>query len=77
MVLVYLHPRGEIRENGMLPDYRIFKTFFMSFSHITQILLKLGNWDLSHIVGFFIFYKMKKNFFQYSFFSLRYIPFSS
>ena len=41
----------------MLPDYCIFKTFFMSFSYITQILLKLGNWDLSHIVGFFIFYE--------------------
>ena len=45
-------PRGKIRDNGMLPDYCIFKTFFMSFSHITQILLKLENWDLSHIVSY-------------------------
>ena len=59
MVLVYLHTREKIRENGMLPDYCIYKTFFISFSHITQILLKLGNWNLSHIVGFFILYKIK------------------
>ena len=60
MFLVYLHPREKIRDNGMLPDYCIFKSFFMSFSHITQILSKLGNLDLSNIVGFFILHKMKK-----------------
>ena len=74
MFLVYLHPREKIRENGMLPDYCIFKTFFISFSHITQILLKLGNWDLSHIVGFFILYKMKKKFFSIFIFFIKIYP---
>ena len=46
--------RGKINDNGMLPDYWNFQVFLLVFLLIALILLKLRNWDLSHIVRFFI-----------------------
>ena len=43
----------------------------ISFLHIALILLKLGDWYLYHIIGIFIFYKMKeKVYFNTHFFHL-------
>merc|ERR1711989_204910 len=67
-------PGGKLGITACCQIIVFLRLFFISFSHITQILLKLGNWDLSHIVGFFILYKMKKKFFSIFIFFIKIYP---
>ena len=47
---------------------QIFGVVLVSYLLITSILIKIGTWDLFHIIGILILYQTKKSFFNAFFF---------